>query len=191
MNLQGIIEFFDSRAENWDTVNTQNQQVIHRILDLGDIKDGVSVLDVACGTGVLFPDYQKRNAKVIGIDVSPEMVKIAREKFPEYEIICDNAVTYNFQKQFDRIMIFNAYPHFENPEKLIENLMKSLKIGGRFSIAHGASREEIQKCHSGVAQSISLDLPEAEDVASLLSKHLKVDIVISDSQMYMISGIKE
>lgn len=191
MNLQDIINFFDSRAKNWDTVNTQNQQVIDKILDLSDIKDGVSVLDVACGTGVLFPDYQKRNAKVTGIDISPQMVKIAKEKCPKYEIICDNAVTYDFGKQFDRIMIFNAYPHFENPEELIENLMKSLKIGGRFSIAHGASREEIQKCHSGDAQSISLDLPEAEEVASLLSKYLKVDIIISDSQMYMISGIKE
>lgn len=191
MNLQDIINFFDSRAKNWDTVNTQNQQVIDKILDLSDIKDGVSVLDVACGTGVLFSDYQNRNAKVTGIDISLEMVKIAKEKYPKYEIICDNAVTYDFGKQFDRIMIFNAYPHFENPEKLIENLMKSLKIGGRFSIAHGASREEIQKCHSGDAQSISLDLPEAEEVASLLSKYLKVDIIISDSQMYMISGIKE
>jgi demethylmenaquinone methyltransferase/2-methoxy-6-polyprenyl-1,4-benzoquinol methylase len=191
MNLQDIINFFDSRAKNWDTVNTQNQQVIDKILDLSDIKDGVSVLDVACGTGVLFPDYQKRNAKVTGIDISPQMVKIAKEKYPQYEVICENALSFNTQKQFDRIMIFNAYPHFENPEKLIENLMKSLKIGGRFSIAHGASREEIQKCHSGDAQSISLDLPEAEEVASLLSKYLKVDIIISDSQMYMISGIKE
>ncbi len=191
MKLQDIINFFDSRAKNWDTVNAQNQQVIDKILDLGDIKDGVSVLDVACGTGVLFSDYQKRNAKVTGIDISPEMVKIAKEKFPEYEIICDNALTYDFGKQFDRIMIFNAYPHFESPEKLIENLTKSLKIGGRFSIAHGASREEIQKCHSGEAKTISLDLPEAEIVAKLMSKHLKVDIIISDSQMYMISGIKE
>lgn len=191
MNLQDIINFFDSRAKNWDTISIQNQQVIDKILDLGDIKDGVSVLDVACGTGVLFPDYQKRNAKVTGIDISPQMVKIAKEKYPQYEIICENAVTFDIKKQFDRTMIFNAYPHFENPEKLIENLMKSLKIGGRFSIAHGASREEIQKCHSGEAKNISLDLPEAEKVAELLSKYLKVDIIISDSQMYMISGIKE
>lgn len=191
MNLKDIIDFFNSNAENWDNINIQNQQVVDKILDLACVEDGVSVLDVACGTGVLFPDYQKRNATVTGIDISPEMVKIAKEKYPQYEIICDNAMTFDFHKEFDRIMIFNAYPHFESPEILVEKLTKSLKTGGRFSIAHGASREEIQKCHSGSAKSISLDLPEAEDVAKLMSKHLKVDIIISDSQMYMVSGVKE
>lgn len=190
MNLRDIINFFDSRAKNWDIDNIQNQEVINRILDLACIENGVSVLDVACGTGVLFHDYQMRNAKVTGIDISPEMVKKSKEKYPDYEVICENAVTYDFNKQFDRIMVFNAYPHFENPEKLIENLLKSLKIGGRFIIAHGASREAIQQCHSGAAQSISLDLPEAEDVAKLMSNYLNVDIVISDSQMYMVSGTK-
>lgn len=190
MNLQDIINFFDSQAKNWDANNIQNQQVIEKILDIACIEDGVSVLDIACGTGVLFPYYQKREAIVTGIDISPEMVKIAKEKFPEYEIICDNALTFDFQKQFDRIMIFNAYPHFENPEKLIEKLSKTLKSGGRFSIAHGASREEIQQCHSGVAKNISLDLPEANEVANIVSKYIKIDTIISNSEMYMISGIK-
>lgn len=33
------------------------------------------LLDVACGTGVLFPDYLARGASVTGIDISPEMAR--------------------------------------------------------------------------------------------------------------------
>lgn len=47
----------------------------------------MSVLDVACGTGVLIPDYLERGAaQVTAIDIAPEMVRIAREKFPQENV---------------------------------------------------------------------------------------------------------
>jgi demethylmenaquinone methyltransferase/2-methoxy-6-polyprenyl-1,4-benzoquinol methylase len=48
---------------------------------------GVSVLDVACGTGVLFPDYLARNVKsVTGIDLSPAMIDVAKVKYSDPRI---------------------------------------------------------------------------------------------------------
>lgn len=191
MNKQDIISFFDECAPLWDKETVRNEQVIAEILDKGGVYCGADVLDVACGTGVLFPDYINRKAaSVTGIDISPEMVKIAKNKFIEIEVICADAETYNFEKQFDAVMIYNAFPHFGSPHKLIANLSKSLKKGGRLSIAHGMSREELQKCHSGSASRISLPLPEKEKLAELMSLFLDVDVMISDSRMYMISGVK-
>lgn len=190
MDKKEIISFFDDFAPTWDNANERNDKVIAKILDNCRICEGTRVLDVACGTGVLFPDYISRKAVVTGIDISAEMVKMAKEKFPQIDIICGDAENYDFQNQFDVIMIYNAFPHFPNPERLIENLAKALKNGGRLSIAHGASREEINKCHSGKPSKISLPLPEAEDVKKLLSPLFNVDIVISDNEMYQVSGIK-
>lgn len=49
----------------------------------------MDVLDVACGTGVLFPDNLKRCVEsVTGIDISPEMARLAAEKFPQVQVIC-------------------------------------------------------------------------------------------------------
>ena len=65
--------------------------IISQILDGAGVREGVRVLDVACGTGVLFPDYLARGvASVTGVDISPEMVKIAREKFTRrnIEVLC-------------------------------------------------------------------------------------------------------
>ena len=57
MNKQNIIEFFDRCAPWWDEDMIRNEPIIAKILDNGGIRQGVHVLDVACGTGVLFPDY--------------------------------------------------------------------------------------------------------------------------------------
>ena len=82
MEKKEIITFFDKCAPWWDADMVRNEDLIAMILDNGGIKENIHVLDVACGTGVLFPDYLKRNvASVTGIDISTEMAKIAQEKF--------------------------------------------------------------------------------------------------------------
>lgn len=89
MEKKDIITFFDNCAPWWDEDMVRNEDLITTILDNGGIQEGIHVLDVACGTGVLFPDYLNRNvASVTGIDISPEMAKIAKNKFPGVKVIC-------------------------------------------------------------------------------------------------------
>lgn len=192
MNKQDIISFFDNQAQFWDAQQIRNEEIIDIILCKGGIREGVSVLDVACGTGVLFPDYKKRKvASVTGIDISRQMVNIAKSKFPEYDVICDDAETYYFEKKYDAVMIYNAFPHFINAERLIENLSKAIKIDGRLTVAHGMSKEVLEKCHSDKAKNISLPLSDKEEISALLSSFFDVDIMISDSRMFVVSGTKK
>ena len=73
--------FFDRLAPDWDAGMVRNEAVIARILDNAGVCDGCTVLDVACGTGVLFGDYVKRGAaRVTAVDLSPEMAARAAEK---------------------------------------------------------------------------------------------------------------
>ena len=132
MNTKAVMEFFDHWAPLWDEDMVRNKAVISEILDCAGIREGIDVLDVACGTGVLFPDYLDRKvASLTGIDLSPEMVRIARLKFPNIDVICGDAVTAEFSKSFDAIVVYNAFPHFSEPEKLIAALTAQLKYGGR------------------------------------------------------------
>jgi len=62
MKQQDVIEFFDQAAAGWDAQLRRNEPVIARILDNAGVRSGVRVLDVACGTGVLIPDYLQRGA---------------------------------------------------------------------------------------------------------------------------------
>lgn len=43
---------------------------------------GVSILDAGCGTGALAVEAAKRGAKVTAIDLSPQLVAVARERLP-------------------------------------------------------------------------------------------------------------
>ncbi len=191
MDKKDVIEFFNNIAPHWDNEQLRNEDVISLILEKGDIAKDKQILDVACGTGVLFPDYISLGANVTGIDISPEMVKMAKEKFPGIEVICGDAESYSFENQFDAVMIYNAFPHFIKPKTLFANLTKHLNSGGRLTIAHGISEKELQQCHSGKAKNISLPLPTKEKLAEMLSEFCSVDIMISDEKMYMVSGLKK
>ena len=192
MEKKDVIAFFNNLADGWDAEQIPKDAIIEKILDNGGVEEGKAVLDIACGTGTLFPFYWERSVKsVTGIDISPEMMKIAKQKFPKTEIICGDAEEYHFDKNFDIIMLYNAFPHFPNPEKLIKNLAGCLKDDGRISIAHSMSRAEIQSLHQKRASNVSLELPTAEVLAEMLQPYFVIDIIISDDEMYQVSGIKK
>lgn len=188
-----VIEFFDRLAPGWDAEMVRNEEIIGAILDNAGITDGKDVLDVACGTGVLIPDYLKRKvASVTGIDISPKMAEIAKAKFPQPEvtILCGDMETAGFEKLFDCIVVYNAFPHFPDPERLIARLAELLKPGGTLTVAHGMSRERIDAHHHGAAHHVSNGLMPAEDLAAIFAKHLAVTKVLSDDRMYQVVGRK-
>lgn len=194
MNKQDVIDFFNEQAAHWDADMIRNDQIIATILDNAKVCEGTEVLDVACGTGVLFPDYLKRNVKSItGIDISPEMIQKTREKFEQEHItlICGDAEHTTFDHLFDCCMVYNAFPHFPNPEQLIQTLAKTLKSGGCLSIAHGMSRERIDGHHKGAASKVSVGLMSETELAKLFEPYFEVDIIISNEEMYQVCGIKK
>lgn len=194
INQEDVIRFFNERAASWDAETVRNEEVIRLILDRAGIREGVTVLDVACGTGVLFPDYLSRNVRsVTGIDISPAMIQIAAEKFRGQEkirLISEDVEAYSSEAKYDVVMVYNAFPHFPDPERLIRTLCGFLAPGGRLSIAHGASRETIDAHHSGEAALVSNGLMSAEVLSALLTPFLTVETVISDETMYQVVGRK-
>ena len=193
MKQQDVIEFFDQAAAGWDAQLRRNEPVIARILDNTGVRSGVRVLDVACGTGVLIPDYLQRGAaQVTAIDISPEMARIAREKFPQENVqfVCGDAETAELGEGFDAIVIYNAFPHFPDPERLIAHLASVLAPGGRLTVAHGSSRAAIDAHHHGAASHVSNGLMEAEALAAIFARHLRVTDVISTDEMYQVVGEK-
>ena len=81
MNKQEIAAFFDRYASRWDEHLVTDDAKMQTILDAAGVGEHTAVLDVACGTGVLFPYYLAREvAAVTAVDLSPEMARIAAEK---------------------------------------------------------------------------------------------------------------
>ena len=191
MNQQDVIAFFDLLAPGWDADMIRNDDIIATILDNAGVAAGMDVLDVACGTGVLFPDYLQRNVgSLTAVDISPEMVKIARSKFPQVTIHCGDVQTVDFGCKFDAIVVYNAFPHFPEPEALISTLSNLLKPGGTLTIAHGMSRAAIDRHHEGSASKVSVGLMHEDLLEDLFAKHLTVTVKISNERMYQVTGKK-
>ena len=146
---------------------------------------------MACGTGVLFPYYLELGAgSVTGIDLSPEMIRRAEAKLSDSRIrlLTGDAAELD-DGCFDRIVVFNALPHFPDPERLLRSLTARLAPGGRLTVAHDRCRAAVNGWHEQTASEVSLGLPPAETVARWMSAALEVDTVVDGEDVYVVSGV--
>lgn len=194
MEKKDVIEFFDRCAPAWDAEMVKSDKIINAILDNVEVGPGMDILDVGCGTGVMFPYYLERGAaSVTGVDISPKMAQIAGEKYAgnsAVRVICADVEEFSFDRKFDAVVVYNAFPHFPEPKRLIKTLAALLKEGGRLTVAHGASREAIDGHHQGSASGVSNGLMSAESLRALFAPWLQVEVVISNDRMYQVSGVK-
>ena len=200
MEKKEVIAFFNRLAPGWDADLQTNDQIIGKILDGACVTRGKRVLDVACGTGVLFPYYLARGAEVTAIDIAPEMARLAAEKFPQVQVLCSDVEETELARidpgdvpdpnPFDCIVVYNAFPHFPEPARLISHLASMLAAGGTLTVAHGMSRAHIDAHHSGAASKVSVGLMESDALAALFPADMAVTVNISDDAMYQVTGRK-
>lgn len=133
IDKRDVQEFFDRLAPDWDAGMVRNEAVIARILDNAGVCEGCTVLDVACGTGVLFGDYVKRGAaRVTAVDLSPEMAARAAEKAAgtQITVVCgdvEDSAAVRDSGPYDVVMVYNAFPHFPDPAGLIRTLAELVR----------------------------------------------------------------
>ena len=188
-----VISFFNSICDEYDLHNLQNINTLRTILNYADVSNK-DVLDLACGPGVLFDMYHAVNIKSLtAVDISEKMIEKCKSKFPNYSIKyhCMDAEEMNFDKSFDSVVLFNAFPHIAHPEILVKKVHAALRKNGTFTIAHGSSRDTIDLCHSKLPASLSRKLWDLPKLTDLLSSHFDIEIAIDNNQMIVVTGRKK
>lgn len=183
-----VKEFFDELAPNWDKQQNTNDDFVLSLLNKIGIKKNQDILDLACGTGTITKKlFDLTNKKVTAIDISPEMLKIAKAKYSEDVAEFLTLDFYDYEgKKFDWIIIFNSYPHFLDLEKLKKKLLNSLKDEGHVAIIHSQGREELDSHHKAHALKVSRFLKPVEEEASFYKDVFDVEIGEEDSNHYLI-----
>lgn len=192
MNNNDIIAFFDRWAIDWDADMIRDDRKIGFILDAAHVVPGARVLDVACGTGVLFEDYLARKAAhVTAVDISPEMARIAGGKAEgsPIRVLCGDAQTLDLPGPYDCCVIYNAFPHFTNPDTLIARMADLLTPGGTLCIAHGMSLAALHAHHER-ARSVSREMFTAEALGAMMAPYFDIETAVSDEEKFVVVGKK-
>lgn len=195
VDIQKVKYFFDQRAENWDVINVHDPEKLSMLVTMAQIPEDGRILDVACGTGVLFPEILKRNpSQLWGIDLSEAMIAKASQKFddPRLHLIASDFFDFH-GTGFDVVTIYSAYPHFMDKDALIRHVSEILKPGGRIFVAHSESRHKINHRHGegSQVQEVSTHLKSAWEEAKHFENSFTVDVLADTPEFYVISGVKK
>ena len=95
-----------NETNNWNP-NTYNKhtafvsQLALPVVDLLDPKEGEKILDVGCGEGTLAVEMERRGAKVIGVDMSAEMIEQCHDK--GIEAYVGSVTSLPYEEAFDAV----------------------------------------------------------------------------------------
>ena len=103
----------------------------HRALTLLDIEPGDHVLLVGVGTGEDLA-FLPTSTSLVGIDLSEEMLEVARAKFPSAELRVMNAESITYPDgSFDKVVLNLVLSVVENPRQALAEALRVLKPEGR------------------------------------------------------------
>jgi len=102
-------------------------------------KPGMHVLDAGCGTGNFSIKLAQAGCRVTGIDISEEMLKIAKQKAQKMNLDIDFRVMdiYHLQfedETFDAVFSMAAFEFIEKPQEAYQEMYRVLKRNGQLLI---------------------------------------------------------
>ena len=132
------IKAYDKMADSYDS--TLDGKYTEKFKDLllanMSINNNDSVLDIGCGNGTLLSKMAK--IKVIngfGTDISPQMIKVAKIRYPEHSFIVSGCEKTPFSdNSMDIITVCAAYHHFPDVNAFALEAKRLLKPSGNLYI---------------------------------------------------------
>lgn len=104
------------------------------------VMDGDKVLDAGCGNGRLLEAFKDKKIRYLGIDNSAELIKMAKNNYPEREFREADILNLNNvpEKDFDHIFCLAVLQHIPTDElriSFLKNLAAKLKPSGRLIVS--------------------------------------------------------
>jgi SAM-dependent methyltransferase len=102
-----------------------------KVLERLGIGAGIRLIDIGCGSGYAAAMAAALGATVTGIDITPELIEIARERVPGAEFVTGGMDDLPFASEsFDAAVGFNAFQFAEDPGQAVREAARVIKPGG-------------------------------------------------------------
>ncbi len=115
----------------------QKELILPNLVRLMNIKKGEMVLDLACGQGFFSRELYKLGAKVMGVDISGELISLAEkigveEKIKiDYKVSSADNLSFIKDNSLDKIVIVLAIQNIENVLGVFRECKRILKPSGK------------------------------------------------------------
>jgi SAM-dependent methyltransferase len=159
--------------EAWANLSEpHNRPLFEAVLDAAEVGEGTRLLDVGCGTGMLLQLAVERGAVPAGIDVTPELLAIARDRLPGADLREGDMETLPWDDaSFDAVTGVNAFQFAGDPGKALAEAARVLRPGGTLVASLFAAPELSEGTHVHEAmQALSPPAKESEHAPYSLSE---------------------
>lgn len=97
------------------------------------VSPDAEVLDVCCGSGVVGASFRGKVKKITGLDLTPQMVALAKERLDE--VIQGDVYAIPFEKdRFDLVVNREVLHLLPEPHRPVAEVFRVLKPGGQFIV---------------------------------------------------------
>jgi ubiquinone/menaquinone biosynthesis C-methylase UbiE len=135
-NKSSEIAFFDSHGASnaYDVFSPDtNQRLMDIVLRLSGLPKGARIADLGCGSGVFSNVLRQRGYECTGVDLSPALIRIAKQKYPGIEFIEGDVEQLPFaDASFDGVLLAGILHHFSDRSAFVAEVKRILKPGGKF-----------------------------------------------------------
>jgi SAM-dependent methyltransferase len=151
-----------------------------RQLRAGELKPGMELLDVACGTGHATIPAAREGARVTGLEPSSDLLAIARERaadaMVEVEWVEGDVRALPFEDgRFERVISTFGHTFWPGHERIASELRRVCRAGGAIGIASWTPEGAIGRMLGAVADPGPLRWADEEHLRGLLGARLELE----------------
>jgi ubiquinone/menaquinone biosynthesis C-methylase UbiE len=148
-HLQRTAQEFTRQAKQFATsAAITASELTARFVDAVDAGPDTTILDVACGPGIVTAALGAKSRAVVAFDLTPEMLLQARDRCAKAGLTNvtfeqGNATALPFpDNSFDGVVTRLSIHHFDAPWLVLNEMFRVLKPGGKFVLADVVSSED-------------------------------------------------
>jgi len=139
-NYRNLFSKYSGNSPEAVQMSSEGQRFrFEKLTEIANLK-GLRVLDLGCGTGDMYPFLMNRFGDIdyTGIDITPDSVAYATEKYPHARFLCCDILNEDIDEIFDYVLLSavfnNAIPNStEFLEELITVAFRHCSLGLGFN----------------------------------------------------------
>lgn len=132
--VEKVIHYFTQRAPDYDCSSRwcMDEALSNRLIDLLQPRPADVVLDVACGTGLVARALRPHVARIVGVDVTPEMLHRAGDSLDEPLLAKAEALPFD-DGQFDLVVCRQGLQFLDVSRAVVE-MVRVARPGGKICL---------------------------------------------------------